>query len=716
MRMIRGTHELASEGSIATRQTTIGGDAKIVFAILSGMVTDSIEYCIREPGTNAWEANLKQPFELTLPTRWNSTIKFRDFGKGLSDTFMMERYAKIGESTKDADDNAVGGWGFGSKSPLAYLMSQEGAGAYTVISRYRGVRSVYVIGLNEAGKIQITCLAQDPMDETDRGTGIEVSFPVRDSDIPRFTQYVDRIFWGFNPQPVILPLDANRPALGRGTVKSTGAGWTLYDSRDLPWSGPHIRIGCVLYPVQLTKLDGLSGFLQPTDNLLIEAPIGSVDVSTSREQLSYTDRTKQTLSELFVQYETSLIGHIQAETDAQDTFFLGCRAAKAGCDVLGWERAKGLFERIRWNGIPVRAYPFEDTHAGYPVRAMTYTNTPGEKFDASVISTSQINACTRIVVEHSSYRSMERLHAVGALFDGVVSNVLWIRVKKRDVGLLKTQYGLDPSDYTVLDTVKLPPRDKTEGAKTKIRVRQQTSWDGYATKGPVDMLAGGLYIQGNFSSRRRYDYNNYIYLSGTKRDEDDFKCIRSDRFNTFMGEVVKLGLVDRDMPIIIRLEDEDLGEGWTPLGEYLQETLQNALDLSQVTARYSWDDNSFSSELVKLAKGVPTTGMPKVLTDLQIATKALLRKAKTELVLNDHDKILDVLVKLLPSVSVPKTADPSQSINADWEDFIKTHPIFNFMLQEMSMNKYNSRTNDYDCVASEEHVNLLLNYIKMAGL
>jgi len=137
MRMVHAIQENATEGAMQVQQTGVGGDAKIVYALLTGMVSDKVVYPVREYATNAWEVSpAGKPFEVELPTTFNPQFTIRDFGPGISHKFAMKSYAKIGESTKDGDDDAVGGWGFGSKAALAYLMRSDGAGSFTVISRH----------------------------------------------------------------------------------------------------------------------------------------------------------------------------------------------------------------------------------------------------------------------------------------------------------------------------------------------------------------------------------------------------------------------------------------------------------------------------------------------------------------------------------------------------------------------------------------------------
>jgi hypothetical protein len=725
--MLRTENEIFAEGAVETKQTTIGGDAKIAFAILSGMVTDSIEYSIREPGTNAWEANRKRPFELTLPTRFNNTISWRDFGKGLSHTFMMTRYAKIGDSTKDGSDDEVGGWGFGSKSPLSYLMHQDGAGAFNVVSRHQGMRRAYVIGINAKGRIQISCLAEEVMDESDRGTGLEVSFPVQEKDIARFVSYVDRIYWGFSPAPVVLPADTNRPTIGRGTIKAQGPNWTLYDAKhahrgvSTPWSGPHIRVGCVLYPVQLHLLDGLTGFLTQSDNLLIEAPIGSVDVSTSREQLSYTDRTKAALSELFSTYETGLVGNIQAEADKATDYFTACRIARQGCDVLGWERAKGLFARITWNGIPCREEIFENTSSSGRIRACPIGGGHGFKssFKAEIIHPSNIAGAT-IAVEHSAYRSVERLEHAG-LIDRT-KTVLWVRCTRDKLPELYATLGIDGSDVVVLDSIKLPKRDAKDltGPKVKMRVRKQLTWTGYDHTSSIDMLAGGLYVA-QTTGGRRYDYK-YVYPSGHDRSDDVFKSIRCNGFPAFMKEFAALDILtdeDRERPILIKKDDETLEGDWISLGDFIKQRIEDKLDTAQLTPRFAWSKSSFSDELYKLARGFTGMALPPVLDDLRVRTLDLLAQVqgvKQADVFNDHDKRLEVLKQLCREVTVPMTADPSVIIANEWTAFCIDHPILPFMLDEMRcQGSWDANLGEYATEASPTQRKLIENYFTMAA-
>lgn len=693
MRMLHAENSLVSEGTIETKQSGIGGDAKIAYAILTGMVTDKVAYAVREPGTNAWEANRERPFELTLPTRFSNVMRFRDFGPGLSHRFMMDRYPRIGDSTKDGSDQAVGGWGFGSKSPLAYLMRSDGAGAFDVISRHKGFRRVYSIGINANGKLQASLIAEEPMDDSDRGTGLEVSYPVRPEDVDRFRQYADRIFWGFEPAPVVIDAPRDWKPIGRGTIKARGTAggyaWRMYEN-DVPWQGLQVRIGPVLYPVDMSMLNGLTGFIRAGDRLCMDAPIGSLSVSASRETLSYDDRTKTNLSAMFLAYEDAWLKGIQKHIDKAKTYFDACAVAEKHCKLLGYDRWEALYKRMAWRGRPLRMEVFADRSSGAPWRACIHGS---ESFRATEFHPWDLRG-VQVVVEHGTYRSHERFQAAGL----PAGRKLWVRVRKPEFEAFLDFYALTEAEVFVLDNVKLPKRVIDPASKTgKVRIRRQLNHTGHPFTGPVDLAAGGLYVR--HQGRGRYD-------SKPIGSHPDLQTMSFDTLSRLIRDTNKLGLFPEDMPILIQVRDEELGDDWTEVGDFLREAALAALDVSKLTPRKSFTSSSFDHRLVKLGKfdlGI----CPAPLRDLVYRMRALGIEVDREVVLNDDDRMADFLGTFCRGLTIPTQTNPCAAINNEWEAEFKKHPLLKFILDELNLWSHQNKASDHEQKTVDHYFKLL---------
>lgn len=121
---------------------------------------------------------------LTLPEVIEPSWIIEDHGDGMDHEFMMKRYTKIFASNKRDSDTAIGGFGHGRLSPLAYTDT------YNVRSRFMHEGEVwegnYVVfkGENKIPKILNTSLGLSEVKQT----GVTVTIPIGTRDIARINE------------------------------------------------------------------------------------------------------------------------------------------------------------------------------------------------------------------------------------------------------------------------------------------------------------------------------------------------------------------------------------------------------------------------------------------------------------------------------------------------------------------------------------------------
>lgn len=121
---------------------------------------------------------------LTLPEAIDPMWVIEDHGDGMDHEFMMKRYTKIFASNKRHNDDAIGGFGHGRLSPLAYTDT------YNVRSRFMHEGEVwegnYLIyrGENRIPKISAVSLGLSDVQQT----GVTVTIPIGVRDIPRIVE------------------------------------------------------------------------------------------------------------------------------------------------------------------------------------------------------------------------------------------------------------------------------------------------------------------------------------------------------------------------------------------------------------------------------------------------------------------------------------------------------------------------------------------------
>lgn len=276
--------DVSSAGTMQVAKATIKATPKIFDMFANDTYANKPLAIMRELVANGIDAHVAagrrdRPVEVQLPTPLDPTCRIRDFGTGMSQDFVMGPFmAYTDGSTKDKSDDAIGGFGIGSKSPFSYVDQ------YTLRVVHEGILSVYTMFKDEDGIPAVGLQAQTTTDEPN---GVEVSFPVEDADMQTFLDAAQEALQYFQPLPIVLNGTLNPP-----DYTYVGNGWAMR-----PKAGPlGIIMGGVRYPAQTASFDySLRGDakLKPLleYGLDLTLPIGACGVAMSREQLSYVPKT-----------------------------------------------------------------------------------------------------------------------------------------------------------------------------------------------------------------------------------------------------------------------------------------------------------------------------------------------------------------------------------------------------------------------------------------
>lgn len=282
-------------GEIQTSGFTIKADAFMFDTLFAGLYKDPMIAAIREIVSNAYDANPSKPFHVQLPSIIDKTFSVRDFGEGMSHDFVMKLYTMAGHSNKRNTNDLVGGYGIGSKSPLAYTNS------FNIISIHEGIRSVYNVYRQEDGLPVISCFASE---KTNEPSGVEVSFSVSAKDVNIFNDKAKQIFFGFfekDSYPIILENDykANKKTPLFSTtfekhfkgkkIKISGYVFESPYSVLLQSSKYQIRMGCVLYPVKYIAKSASNASFSNNKVYIIDVNVGEFKITRSRDSLILND-------------------------------------------------------------------------------------------------------------------------------------------------------------------------------------------------------------------------------------------------------------------------------------------------------------------------------------------------------------------------------------------------------------------------------------------
>jgi len=322
-----------------SQQFSMAMNAKAFHTLSSTLYKDKYGAIIREICSNAYDAHTmagtpERPFVLTFPDRIDSELVIRDFGPGISPEDIGNVYCRFFESTKDNDNNAVGAFGVGSKTPFAYTDT------FTVTSIHEGVKRIYT-AFKDEGMPNLKLMAET---ETDEESGLEVCIPVQGKDIQSFHNAVRRELRFF---PVKPKSNVEWNWLEWETSMDFGA-VQFFKTADEVLVGFFVQIGPVGYRIDkgmITEYAQNKGIrLSPMTKHLLEMsverthyygrsseqhsamldmPIGTVEVQPSREGLHYTDETCQNILDAITAAEKKVAKEMVQRLD--DAYAKGCK-------------------------------------------------------------------------------------------------------------------------------------------------------------------------------------------------------------------------------------------------------------------------------------------------------------------------------------------------------------------------------------------------------
>lgn len=305
---------------------------KAARVLSDNLYKDSHGSIIRELSCNAYDAHCMVgkpdlPFDITLPDRFSNDLRIRDYGPGISPEDINDVYAVYFASTKDQDNDAVGAFGLGSKTPFALTDS------FMVISRHNGIKRTYNAYMDE-GMPGISQFGDG--EETDEPDGLEVIITVKDRDIQIFREKVISELRFFPVKPNVYGQTIDWPKIEDDVINVAGFRYFKHDGGN-SLRGMFIKLGPVAYPIDFNEIrshyarkdktipsvlkfmEGKDGDMRRTyggnrvNGGYIDMPIGTVEVTPSREALSYTEYTLDNIEKVIDRISDELFKTVRDE-------------------------------------------------------------------------------------------------------------------------------------------------------------------------------------------------------------------------------------------------------------------------------------------------------------------------------------------------------------------------------------------------------------------
>ena len=344
-----------------------------MFDILSNKLYADAELAVlREIGCNCYDSHIEAgkvdiPFLVELPNRFSPQLRFRDYGTGIKEEEMQTVYRRYGASTRRNSNNVIGQMGLGAKSPLSLTDS------FIVASYINGKKHVYNVFKNEK---QIPTLAKLGEEVTTEENGFEVVIAFDKNKFPNLNTKAAQVYQWFKSKPKIAP-SISFPSYTKvydgkdffihndyevGTYEKTHKlimGNVSYKINEVTPVIDNTPDSNGVFPYTKEKLEELQKELRPkwlmNLSVVIEVPIGSVDVVPSRENLQYNKKTKVFLETKFKsiidEVTKSIKDKIKVAKSRYEAAYLLSENSQFGIDEVDWNGQK-----VKSNAISLSSY------------------------------------------------------------------------------------------------------------------------------------------------------------------------------------------------------------------------------------------------------------------------------------------------------------------------------------------------------------------------
>lgn len=272
---------------------------------------------LREWVSNAHDSHVaagqKRPVEITLPTRWASTLTVEDFGIGMSYEDVENIYAVFLSSTKDHDNEGIGGFGIGGKSALAL------ADQYTMVAVKDGLKNIFIFERSNTGGLKVTpAIVNEP---TDLPNGVKVSVAVKNTHVFSGAS-VNSVLQGWKQDEITLvgredefeSFHKDTLAFEHGYAKAAlFSKGDIYSNRALK-----VFVGPVAYEMprsfwQHWEGDSYRSLLYNFgSHIAVQVPIGSVTFPSSREVIEDSEANNKAVVKAARKLEKEIQKHVDS--------------------------------------------------------------------------------------------------------------------------------------------------------------------------------------------------------------------------------------------------------------------------------------------------------------------------------------------------------------------------------------------------------------------
>jgi hypothetical protein len=247
------------------------------------------------------------PIEICLPNKMNPFYKVRDFGIGMDHEEVRKIFSVALKSTKRNSNSTIGGFGVGK------LVFSPYCGIMFLTTWKNGEKTIYQCRLKD-GDGEITPIHNEKSDEPQ---GVEIKIPVSEYDFQFFKDRAKYSYSFLKTKPIIKSdVDIE---LGYDSHIDTDNFSILKNKEHYDITDTHsiATVGNIPFPINCGNLFWSYKYksLLSYRPIVLKFDVGEVDITPSRDQLEYSEKTIDAITKKLDEMKEYLSSIIQKEFD-----------------------------------------------------------------------------------------------------------------------------------------------------------------------------------------------------------------------------------------------------------------------------------------------------------------------------------------------------------------------------------------------------------------